>query len=40
MPDKPRARTAEKTIAAKAERDPIVAGLIAKTPSGGAAPNP
>jgi hypothetical protein len=31
---------AEEIIAAMAERDPILAGLIAKTQSDGAAPNP
>ena len=33
-------RTAKETIAAMAERDPILRGLIVKTQSGGAAPNP
>jgi hypothetical protein len=36
----PRGRTAEETIAAMADRDPIMGGLIVKTQSGGAAPNP
>jgi P27 family predicted phage terminase small subunit len=33
-------RTAKETVAAMAERDPITHGLIVKTQSGGAAPNP
>jgi P27 family predicted phage terminase small subunit len=35
-----RMRTAEETIAAMAERDPIMSGLIVKTQSGGGAANP
>ena len=33
-------RTAKETITAMAERDPLMHGLIVKTQSGGAAPNP
>jgi P27 family predicted phage terminase small subunit len=33
-------RTAEETISIMAERDPVMRGLIVKTQSGGAAPNP
>jgi P27 family predicted phage terminase small subunit len=33
-------RTAKETVAAMAERDPVMHGLIVKTQSSGAAPNP
>lgn len=33
-------KTAEETIASMAERDPVMRGLIVRTQSGGAAPNP